>query len=367
MKIVSVFNNKGGVGKTTLTFHLAHALGELGKKVLIVDLDPQCNITIFCMDMHDIEKTWAPEDPFIEDFQGAVNKKTSEEVTGLLCETRTIHFLLKPTEDGISETNVLPVPWRVGNNVDLLPGRLTLHLFEAKLAERWGGIYQGDPLSIRTATQIRKLAFAYAEKHNYDIVLFDTSPSLGALNKDVLSMADGFIVPCAPDLFSLYGIRNIGSALRAWKSQFDSIFHLLSDAKRGHFPQRFVQFLGYTIYNARKYSSGNDLDLAQAHYIYAKRIPDVISVYIAETSRSTIDDSVMKKSIGDNSVIHSHNTLPSMAQKYHVPMWLLPDSPNLESDDKTTISGNSNIYRSTRKTYHAFAKDFLHRVESLDR
>src|SRR5712671_22277 len=45
MKIISVFNNKGGVGKTTLTFHLAHALGEIGYRVLLMDLDPQCNLT----------------------------------------------------------------------------------------------------------------------------------------------------------------------------------------------------------------------------------------------------------------------------------------------------------------------------------
>lgn len=46
MKIVSLFNNKGGVGKTTLAFHLSWILSEMGKKVLMIDLDPQCNLTI---------------------------------------------------------------------------------------------------------------------------------------------------------------------------------------------------------------------------------------------------------------------------------------------------------------------------------
>ena len=51
VRLISVFNNKGGVGKTTLSFHLAHALAELGHRVLMVDLDPQCNLTINCMDV----------------------------------------------------------------------------------------------------------------------------------------------------------------------------------------------------------------------------------------------------------------------------------------------------------------------------
>ena len=46
MKIISLFNNKGGVGKSTLGFHLGYALSEMGIKTLMVDLDPQCNLTI---------------------------------------------------------------------------------------------------------------------------------------------------------------------------------------------------------------------------------------------------------------------------------------------------------------------------------
>ena len=50
MKIISLFNNKGGVGKSTLAFHLSHILAEMGHKTLIIDLDPQCNLTVFSMD-----------------------------------------------------------------------------------------------------------------------------------------------------------------------------------------------------------------------------------------------------------------------------------------------------------------------------
>jgi cellulose biosynthesis protein BcsQ len=363
--IVTVFNNKGGVGKTTLTYHLAHALGELGKKVLLIDFDPQCNLTIIALQMDQIYSVWEVEDKFIDDFAATRGEFGDKAFQSLLTEPRSIHFHLKPTEDGTAELDSLPPPVSLAQNVDLVPGRLTLHLFEAKVGERWSGVYQGDPLAIRTATRVRALAMEFAKEYGYEIVIFDTSPSLGALNRHLLSLADGFLIPCSPDLFSVYGIRNIGDALRTWRKQFDSIFHFLSDQKRANFPKKFVRFIGYTIYNARKYSKyENELNLAKAHHNYALQIP--------ETIRHSIDpgnlikfDKILDNSIGGNAIIHSHNTFPSMSQKYHLPMWKLPDSGILDADDRSTIGGNQGAYKSTQQAYHVFAKDFLARVALL--
>lgn len=313
--------------------------------------------------IHDI---WVEEDIYVDDF-AAARQSSNSKFSELLQSVRSIHFLLKPTEDGTAEIENLPPPAVAGPNVDLIPGRLTLHLYEAKVGERWSGIYQGDPLAIRTATRVRTLAHEYAARLKYEIVIFDTSPSLGALNRDLITLADGFLIPCAPDLFSVYGIRNIGSALSVWKKQFESIFHFLSDAKRIQFPSTFVKFIGYTLYNARKYSgSDNDLDLARAHNFYADQIPKTIADYIREEDMINLPEGVLSGSIGDNAIIHSHNTFPSMSQKYHVPMWRLPDYVGLEGSDKSTISGNRQKYVETRESYHDFATDFLKRIERLD-
>lgn len=364
-KIVTVFNNKGGVGKTTLTYHLAHALGEIGKKVLLIDLDPQCNLSIIALQMEDIHEIWTPEDRFIEDF-AAYRATVGETSFGRAISTpRSIHFLLKPTEDGTAELEKLPPPVILSDNVAIVPGRLTLHLFEAKIGERWSGIYQGDPLAIRTATRVRTIAHEYAAQNGYEIVIFDTSPSLGALNRHLLSLADGFLIPCSPDLFSVYGIRNIGDALRTWRKQFESIFHFISDQKRASFPGSFVKFMGYTIYNAKRYSKyENDLNLARAHSNYALQIPSTIKESIERQNMIKLNG-VADTSIGDNAVIHSHNTFPSAAQKYHMPMWKLPDCGILDKEDKSTIAGNQRAFRDTRDAYHAFAKDFLKRVDLL--
>lgn len=256
MKIISLFNNKGGVGKSILGFHLGCVLGEMGKKVLFVDLDPQCNLTISALYEEYLEEIWSEEDAYIEDFmQACHNQRNYEEI------------LLKPAEEGLNEFENYPPPVMLSENVFMIPGRLSLHRYENKLAERWSGLYQSDNLSIRTITNIRSICEKYGKEYNCDYVIVDTSPSLSVLNKTVISTVDGFFIPAQPDMFSLYGIRNIGSSLEQWQKEFDTIYKLISDEKRNKFPKKFVQFIGYTIYNAKKYDNGsNRYKLANAHY-----------------------------------------------------------------------------------------------------
>ncbi len=366
MKLISVFNNKGGVGKTTLTFHLAHCLAEMGHKTLLIDVDPQCNLTIECLEEETIHEIWETEDPFIDDYKTTRNKLTHEQYEAVLHQTRTVHFLLKPTEDGISDLDVLPPAKRLAKNLSLIPGRLSMHLYEDKLSRRWSDLYQGDPLAIRTATKIRELACDYAQHFGYEFVIIDTSPSLGTLNKVVISTADGFLIPCAPDLFSVYGIRNIGKALGYWKKEFETIYQLLSESKRAAFPDTFVRLLGYTIYNAKRYAGqGNRWNLATGHLNYARQLPKAIRTFVPAEVRGAFDEKTMAEPIGGTAVMHSHNTLVSMAQKYHLPIWKLPSSDNSTPDDASTIRGNRASYEGTRANYEKFANDLLKRTEAL--
>lgn len=370
MKILSLFNNKGGVGKSTLGFHLGCALGDLGKKVLLVDLDPQCNLTISGMFEEDLHQIWKDEDAYIEDYEAAVAQYGIE----LLAHPRSIHFLLKPTEDGLNEFEQYPPVIPLYDNVDLIPGRLSLHKYENKLAERWSGLYQSDNLSIRTVTNIRRICEAYGKQNGYDYVLIDTSPSLGILNKVIISTVDGFIIPALPDMFSVYGIRNIGSSLQQWQREFETIYKLISEDKRSRFPEKFVQFIGYTIYNAKKQSKNlNEYDLARAHYAYAKEMPKIIEKFIVPQNRAPIDN--IMEPIGGASVMHSHNTFPSVAQALKCPMWLVPETYKWYKREKPELlesiltkepnSGHFSRYRETQKNYHTFAKEFIERAEVL--
>lgn len=368
MFCISIFNNKGGVGKTTLTFHFAHALALLGKKVLVVDLDPQCNFTIMSMPDSKIYSLWDAEQPYISDYESFESLSISAR-TRILNSTRSIHFLLKSAEDGLTDFEETPPPYKMAPRIDLIPGRLTLHSFEDKLGERWANAYKSDPLAVRTITQIRTISKRYAEENDYDYVIFDTSPSLGMLNRVILSGADGFIIPCLPDKFSLYGVKNIGDALRRWKTEFDTILQLQSNSRRKLFPEHFVNFLGYTIYNARSYKKSpsiNKWDLAKAHFNFAQQIPETIRKSIPLEIRQSLTDNEIDEPIGGTAVMHSHNTLPNASQKYHVPIWAVPNVTRLESKDKSTVQINKKSYEDTEERYLKFAHSVITRVEELN-
>ena len=367
MKILSVFNNKGGVGKTTLTYHLAHSLSESGNRVLLLDADPQCNLTIYSIPVEEIHEIWDKEDPCIEVGVEEFKKNAvKSEYNKLQSSPRSLHYLLQPTIDGTGEHDKLPPPVKLTSNLHIVPGRLSLHEFEEKISSRWSDAYRGDALAIRTITRIRTLAEEYTKMYKYDYVIVDTSPSLGSLNKTIISTVDGFFVPAAPDMFSLYGIRNIGSSLRKWHEEFEIIYKLISNDKRKLFPKSFVQFLGYTIYNARKYTkAGSKWNLAQAHLKYALAIPDFIHKYIGSDLRKNISDTLLAKPIGDESIMHSHNTFPTLAQHYRVPMWKIPELQNIDKEHQNTVNGQRPDILATKQKYAEFANSLIERIKLL--
>jgi cellulose biosynthesis protein BcsQ len=368
VKLISVFNNKGGVGKTTLSFHLAHALAELGHRVLAVDLDPQCNLSIYALTEEQIQGIWDAENEFIDEpgFEAARSKLSDSQFTAFCSEPRTVHFLLKPAEEGTGDLTVLPPPLEIAKNLHIIPGRLTLHMYEEALARRWSEAFVGQPLAIRTLSEIRRIVLRYAKDYGYDFAIIDTSPSLGQLNKTILTTVDAFLIPCAPDLFSLYGIRNIGNSLSRWHQELKTLYQVIPPTRRPYMPEHFVGFLGYTIYNAKKREGSTAWDMAIAHYGYAKKVPQDIVAHIPRALSQGLSAVELKAPIGGQAVMHTHNTYPTHAQKYHVPMWKLPSYAYLEAGDTATVVTNKERYVATQEAYKTFAADVVARMLALE-
>jgi cellulose biosynthesis protein BcsQ len=211
---VALFNNKGGVGKTTLAYHLAHMLQRLGNRVLAVDLDPQANLTAAFFDEEELEALWEPE----EDLFGR-EQRTSFVRTD---DSGTIADAVHPILRGVGDIHVID-PTEIVDGLWLLPGELELGTFEDKLSAAWPNGFTGDESAIRTTTAFYRAIAESATRVGAEIVLIDVGPNLGAINRSALLAADTVVMPLAADLFSLLGLHNLGPTLRGWRRNWQEL------------------------------------------------------------------------------------------------------------------------------------------------
>lgn len=196
MKSVAFFNNKGGVGKTTLLCNVAAFIAtHYGKTVCVVDADPQCNATQYFFDDEVLDSFYSKPDEF------------------------TVYKMLEPLSLGEGYSDQVKLRRAKRFNVDVLPGDPRLALTEDLLANDWGSAKAGDIRGIRTS-----LAFSELLKQlgKYDYVLFDVSPSLGAINRSIMLSADYFISPVSLDIFSLKAFENIALWIEGWWSEWEN-------------------------------------------------------------------------------------------------------------------------------------------------
>jgi cellulose biosynthesis protein BcsQ len=200
--VLTFFNNKGGVGKTSLVFHLAWMFSEMGKRVVAIDLDPQANLTSAFLPEETLEELWDPQSP----------PKVGT----------TIFRCIQPlTKVG----DVLPpVIQRIHPGLHLVPGDLALAGFEDQLSGAWtdalGSTQDNLFRPFRLLTSFWQVAQMAAQGQDADLILADVGPNLGAINRSALIGSDHVVIPLAADLFSLQGLRNLGPTLSAWRSDW---------------------------------------------------------------------------------------------------------------------------------------------------
>ena len=231
-KKIALFNHKGGVSKTTTTFHLGWMLAAKGKKVLMVDTDPQCNLTGLVLDY----KGEAEVERLYESEKGRNLK------SGLAPAFESRPSPIVPVE-------CFPVGEQEG--LFLLPGHIGLSEYEVTL-----GIAQELSASIQTLQNlpgsIACLIELTAKKHEADYVLIDMNPSLSSFNQNLLMTSHFFIVPTTPDYFSVMAIDSLANVIPAWRAWSEKARSLpiLRNAVYP-FPDTTPKFLGTVVQNYR--------------------------------------------------------------------------------------------------------------------
>ena len=223
MKTVAFFNNKGGVGKTSLVYHLAWMFAEQGRRVIAADLDPQANLS----GMFLTEET-------MEEMSGDPTRKT-------------INDDIAPLFDGTGDIASIPHIEEISERIGLLTGDLGLSRQEDDLSSQWPLCLDGNPRAFRVITAFARLICRAGTEFEADLALVDVGPNLGALNRASLVACDYVIIPLAPDLFSLQGLRNVGPALRIWRQAWAERRARKPDSLDLDLPQGSMQPAGYVI------------------------------------------------------------------------------------------------------------------------
>ena len=189
-------NNKGGVGKTTLAFNTAVSFAEQGYKTVLVDLDPQCNLSRLALG----------DNQFADTLFSSTYKDIFDVLRGVVQGGADIDLTVP----------FIPVSEGKGN-LFLLKGSVDLSLYENILVSAYGQAAAGQQLGYFQISAIDRYLREKALNEEVDIFVIDSSPSLSLLNQVIFLGVDYFVVPMMPDAFSVQGIENLGTILEKWK------------------------------------------------------------------------------------------------------------------------------------------------------
>src|SRR5271157_370853 len=233
-KIVAMYNNKGGVSKTTTIFNLAVLLSQQGKRVLLVDCDPQCNATELFFASSDLL-----DDP-------------DRELPGT-----SIYQALRPRFSGdtrsIDPSTIELVDSRIYPGLSMLRGDLEFTMAENYFGNAWNQAITENINEKNTYVVFYRMLRSLGVVKQFDYVLCDVGPSTGAITRTVVLSCDGFVLPLTPDRFCYQAVRVLGSVIRQWVERHAQITQTFAPFGIDSFPGR-PAMLGAVIQNFKVHS-----------------------------------------------------------------------------------------------------------------
>lgn len=291
MKIITFFNNKGGVGKTTTVYHVAWMLSELHVKTVAVDLDPQSNLSSMFLTDERLAEIYEQNLPV------------------------TIVDAINPIVNG--DPAVPAHIEHINDNLGLVIGNLALSTFEDNLSDAWLKCFNGDSYSFKITSLFKAIMYEAANRFNADVVLVDVGPNLGAINRVVAISSDYILMPVASDLFSLQGIKNLGKTLKNWKEQWKQRKAFKPEGLTIHIPENPANPAGYILmqYSAKQSSP------VKSYLNWANRIPKAYSEYVLQENADNV--SSIEQDTHCIALLKHYRSLAPMSMEVHKPIFLL--------------------------------------------
>jgi cellulose biosynthesis protein BcsQ len=318
MKSIAFFNNKGGVGKTSLIYHLSWMYADLGQRVLLADLDPQSNLTAMCFKDDVIERIYEAKNP------------------------DTVYTAVEPVKRGVGDLRLFD-PVAVTDGLAIVPGDLLLSDFEDELSATWPRCVDRDERAFRVTSAFHRIIEDAGRRHKADLALIDVGPTFGALNRAALIAADFVAIPVAPDLFSVRGLQNVGSRLKSWRAEW---LDRLNRAPKLDFtlPPGAMRPIGYVVSRHTEFADG----VVRAFQKWITKIP---AAYRGAVEDPPIPDKEL--SLGR---LKDYRSLIAMAQEARKPMFRLRPGDG-------AIGGHQGAVSAAYDDFEKLAREIATRVE----
>ena len=342
VKIISLFNHKGGVSKTTTSFNIGWSLAKKGLKVLLVDADPQSNLTSLALSL--------PDDAA---FEALYMRKDSNDIFSLVNKFRTTMRMEISSSDSIS--NIVPTKQE---NLFILPGHLQIEEFSTQITLALSLAQTPQFEMMRNIPGYLNFALRrIAEIHKIDYIIVDMAPSLSGLNEALLMSSDYFIAPCSPDFFSEIAIKNLSKFIPEWykeTSGFKSDYPLPSKPLFiGVIQQNFRPRNNQPTQSFQKWIER--VRVATVQYL----VPELSKIGLAINER-TFSSIIKKQNPYDIALIPNFNSLIATSQTVNKPVFELT-SGDLRSC--SNIFGKS--LEITQESVENFKKTFSDLAENI--
>lgn len=343
MITMALFNNKGGVGKTTLAYHLAHMMARKGLRVLAVDLDPQSNLTAAFVDDEKLEALWQRRDPLPRDLLAPVAEPLFD--FAVIPENAgTIADAVRPLQEQTGDIGCFD-PLRITDRLSLMPGDLGLSGFEDNLSASWPRGFMGDIGALRVTSAFHRVIQQSAAHVQADVTIIDVGPNLGAINRAALLAADTVLIPLAAELFSLRGLSNLGPRLREWRDQWQK--RVLPDAPdQIDLPRGGMRPVGYVVMQPAMRLNRP----VRAYENWLWRIPVVYSYAVLGEGRVSPSDRTH-----EIATLRNYQSLMPLAHDARKPMFDLRPSDG-------ALGGTADFVRRCYEDFEALALDVATRL-----